>query len=105
MNEPDGWLDELMPLPEGAVLFERASEPLDVVVYFSDERANVERRVPALAHFLAPDGTMWSAVPDGSPTLDPDVVAQVGRMAGLEPSGTLEIASGWTATRLRRRSA
>jgi hypothetical protein len=105
VNEPDGWLDELSPLPDGVRLFDRASEPLDVIVYFSDERANVERRVPVFAQFLAPAGTLWSAVPDGSLDLGPDVVTEVGRAAGLTASGTLPIASGWTATRLRRSPA
>jgi len=102
VNEPDGWLDALHPLPEGTRLFERASEPLDVIVYFSDERANVERRVPAFAHFLVPSGSLWSAVPENSTSLDAGIVADVGRAAGLVPSGTLAVAPGWIATQLRK---
>jgi hypothetical protein len=102
VNEPDGWLEALFPLPAGARLFERASEPLDVVVYFSDERANVERRVPAFAGFLAERGVLWSAVPDSSDEVTPEVVADVGRAAGLTAAGTLAIAPGWVATRLSR---
>jgi hypothetical protein len=105
VNEPDGWLEELSPLPDGVRLFDRASEPLDVIVYFTDERANVERRVPVFALFLASAGTLWSAVPDESPELGLEVVAEVGRAAGLTASGTLPIAPGWTATRLRRSPA
>lgn len=83
-------------------MFERASEPLDVVVYFSDERANVERRVPAFVQFLAPGGVLWSAVPERSDEVGAEAVAEIGRAAGAVPNGTLPIAPGWIATRLER---
>jgi hypothetical protein len=105
VNEPDGWLEELAPLPPGARLFERASEPLDVIVYFSDERANVERRVPVFAGFLAPAGSLWSAVPDASEELSGTIVEDIGRACGLSPRGTVAIARGWTAMRLGRAEA
>ncbi|HEY7873915.1 MAG TPA: hypothetical protein VIG64_02215 [Actinomycetota bacterium] len=103
VNEPDGWLDELTPLPPGATLFERASEPLDVLVYFSDERANVERRVPAFAGFVAPGGTLWSAIPSSSEELDRAIVEEIAEGCGLQVDGHLAIAPGWTAFRLRKR--
>jgi hypothetical protein len=102
VNEPDGWLDELTPLPEGTRLFDRASEPLDVIVYFSDERANVERRVPAFAQFLAPAGVLWSAVPDDGADVSPDDVVAIGRRAGLVPADRIAVAPGWTASALSR---
>ena len=102
MNEPEGWLDELTPLPDGVRLYERASEPLDVIVYFSDERANVERRVPFFAQLLAADGVLWSAVPADSTTATPDVAAAAGRAGGLVPDGSIPIGRAWTATRLRK---
>lgn len=100
VNEPDGWLDVLAPLPRATRLFERASQPLDVIVYFSDERANVARRVPALAGFLAASGSLWSAVPTAGTDVGPADVLEVARLSGLSARGSLEIAEGWTATRL-----
>jgi hypothetical protein len=100
VNEPAGWLETLAPLPDRVRLFERASERLDVIVYFSDERANVERRVPAFAGFLARGGALWSAVPTDGDDLDPSVVADVARACGLTARATLEVAPGWIATRL-----
>jgi hypothetical protein len=102
VNEPDGWLDRLLPLPLEVRLFERASEPLDVIVYFSDERANVERRVPVLAGFLARGASLWSAVPSDGGEPNPALVEEVGRACGLVARGRMEIAPGWTATRLER---
>jgi hypothetical protein len=90
-------------LPEGLTLYDRASERLDVIVYFSDELANVSRRVPVLAGFLAAGGVLWMATPDGAPDLGPAVVASIGSGAALVSSGRQQVAEGWTAVRLERR--
>lgn len=103
VNEPDGWLDHLGPLPAGTTLFDRASEPLDVIVYFSDELANVERRVPVFAGFVRPGGIVWTATPEGSEELTPSAVDRVGRGAGLTPGERVRIAPGWSALPLERR--
>jgi hypothetical protein len=99
VNEPEGWLDRLDPLPPGARLFDRASEPLDVIVYFSDERANVVRRLPVFAGFLRPGGALWMCTPAASPDLTEAAVTAIGTGSGLSPDGTLEPAPGWIARR------
>lgn len=102
VNEPAGWLKSLAPLPPEVALYERASEPLDVIVYFSDERANVERRVPVFAGFLTPGGLLWMATPDSSPELTHEVVVATGAGAGLRAAGHMVVAPGWGATRFER---
>ena len=102
VNEPDGWLDVLAP-PAGVTLYERASEPLDVIVYFSDELANVRRRVPVFAGFLVVGGVLWMATPDDAADLGRDVVEAIGSAAGLVTAGALRVADGWTAVRFERR--
>ena len=97
VNEPDGWLDALAL--SDVTLYERASRPLDVIVYFSDERANVARRLPVFAGFLALGGTLWMATPDSSDELDASIVEAIGGAAGLAASGEQVVAPGWTATR------
>lgn len=101
VNEPDGWQDRLR-LPEGVATFDRASEPLDVIVYFSDERANVARRLPVFARFLAPGGTLWMATPDGAPDLTRSDVESIGAEAGLHALESAEVAPAWTAIGFRR---
>lgn len=102
VNELAGWLDRLT-LPPGARLLPRASEPLDVVVYFSDEEANVRRRLPVFSSYLAPGGTLWAAVPSDSPELTPEVVEAIGKDAGLVAAGRADLEPGWTATCFERR--
>ena len=102
VNEPDGWLDGITPLPAGARLFERASEPLDVLVYFSDERANVVRRVPVFAGFLGPRGILWVSTPKNSAELDDDTVEEIGTGAGLERAGRTSLVAGWKTSRFAK---
>jgi hypothetical protein len=101
VNEPDGWLDQLA-LPVDATLYERASRPLDVIVYFSDERANVERRLPVFAGFLARSGALWMATPDSAAELTTENVEAIGVTAGLRSTRVAEVAPGWSAIRFER---
>jgi hypothetical protein len=77
-------------------LFERASEPLDVLIYCSDELANVKRRVPVFTGFVRSGGRMWVGHPSTGSDLVTDVgpadVVQIGMAAGLEPQGSIELA-------------
>jgi hypothetical protein len=101
VNEPDGWLDRLH-LPDGVTGYERASEPLDVIVYFSDERANVARRLPVFGGFLAPSATLWMATPEDAPDLTREDVESMGTGAGLVAADAVTIPPGWRAIAFRR---
>jgi hypothetical protein len=71
-------------------LLERASERLDVLIYCSDELANVKRRVHVLSGFVRSGGRMWVGHPAPGSGLATDVgsgdVADIGR--GRRPRGT-----------------
>jgi len=103
VNEPDGFLDALGPVPEGVRFYERASRPLDVIVYFSDELANITRRVPVFAKFIAADGALWVCYPKKSSTRPTDAtfesVQRVGLDAGLVDNKSAAIDETWTALR------
>ena len=68
-------------LPAGARLLERASEPLDVTVFFTSREATLRGRMPLLAPWVAEGGSLWIAWPrEGSgreTDLSPDVIALI----------------------------
>ena len=103
VNEPDGFFDTLGELPDGVRLYQRASSPLDVIVYFSDEAANVARRVPTFARYIAADGALWVCYPKKSSKLETDVtfdhVQEVGLAAGLVDNKSCAVDEDWTALR------
>jgi hypothetical protein len=82
INDPDSFRPAVEPLPTGVRLFERASEPLDVIVYFSDTKANVERRIPLVAPYLAEEGRLWVGCPPASSEIDTDLTGQDARTIG-----------------------
>ena len=101
VNEPPHFWDILRPLPPEVEVLERASRPLDVLVYFSDTLSNIERRVPSFAGMLATPGSLWVGHP-------PDKVAtqyvdRTGARAGLATAELIDIGGGWFLRRLAKR--
>jgi len=86
-QHPASFIKDLGPLPEGALSSERLSGQANVVVYFTERRAALEKDFPILSAALVPDGMLWIAWPkkaSGKPTdLTEDVVRQIGLQCGL----------------------
>jgi hypothetical protein len=104
VNEPNGFLDLLQPLPEGAsVVQERATEPLDVLIYFTREQASASSRIPYLKRLIAPHGGLWVAYPKKSSKEETDLgfdfIQRLGLDAGLVDNKSCAIDDTWTAVR------
>src|SRR3954467_8571628 len=76
VNGPD-------PLPgvfgDDVQLLKRASAPLDAVVFFTTERRELERRLPALHEKLVACGMLWVAWPKRASKVPTDVTEDVVR--------------------------
>jgi hypothetical protein len=105
VNEPEDFSARLEPLPADVRFFERATEPLDVIIYFSDTLANVAGRIPLLAPHLAKDGVLWMAYPDESAATGTDIslqaVKRVGARSGLSGDFSFLLDDTWRAVRLK----
>jgi hypothetical protein len=67
-NAPDGAIDALDPLPDGASVTDEAGEtPADVVAVFVRDSAEVETWVAKAAGAVAPNGLLWVVYPKGRP--------------------------------------
>ena len=80
---PDGFAALLGELPDGVSVKSRASGPLDVIVFFTKRRAELERRLPALRRALAPAAGLWIAWPKRSSGVETDMTEDVARELGL----------------------
>ncbi len=101
VNEPPDFWKVIEPLPRGVEVLERASRPLDVIVYFSDDLENIERRVPAFAGMVVPGGALWVGHQRGKvPTVHVD---RTGARAGLATAELIEAGGGWLLRRLAKR--
>jgi hypothetical protein len=77
VGAPDGIAAALEPLPPAVTVLRQARAPLDVVLLFVTRRAEVERRVPALARRLDPAGGLWTCFPKRAAGVATDVTDHV----------------------------
>ena len=105
IGAPEGFDATLGELPPGVRVRRRlGGEPFDVIVAFFDRRAELNRRLPALARALDPAGGLWLAWPkraSGVATdVTEDVVRTLGLAAGLVDNKVCAIDSVWSGLRL-----
>ena len=93
----------LGPLPDAVTVKRRPGAPLDVAVAFFTRRVRLERRLPALARAIHPDGGLWIAWPKRSAKIEGDLtfeaVQEVGLAHGLVDNKSCSIDDRWQALR------
>ena len=99
-----GHVDELLsPLPAGARRVERV-DGADVVLFFTTERGELERRIERLGAAIFPDRMLWIAWPKRAsnvPTdVTEDVVREVALPLGLVDTKIAAIDATWSGLRL-----
>ena len=60
---PANFLDLFGELPPGVDVRKRSASGLDVIVFFTKKRAELEKRIVALSKALDPAGGLWIAWP------------------------------------------
>jgi hypothetical protein len=106
---PDGFDRIVAPLPDRVDIRRRRRGPLDVVVFFTTRRGELERRLDALRRALDPAGGLWIAWPKRSSgvatDLTEDVVREVALAIGLVDNKVCAIDETWSGLRLTYRRA
>ena len=104
LQAPDGFVETLGPLPDGVAVRTRARGPLDVIVFFTRSRSELERRSAALMAALDPAGGLWIAWPkraSGVATdITEDVVREVALPLGLVDNKVAALDETWSGLRL-----
>jgi hypothetical protein len=103
-DDSPGFLSALGRLPEGVATTRRLSGKANVVVFFTDRLAALEKNFSALAGTMEPDGMLWIAWPkkaSGKPTdLTEDVVRRVALERGLVDVKVCAIDDTWSSLKL-----
>jgi len=98
---PEGFVGALGDLPTGVRFASRG--PANVVVFFTDRRAELGRRFAGLARGLDRAGGLWIAWPKKSSgvstDLDENVVRDIGLAAGLVDNKVCAIDETWSGLR------
>jgi hypothetical protein len=82
-SAPEGFLGLLGELPDGVSVKSRAGGTLDVIVFFTKRRTELERRLPALRRAMDPAAGLWIAWPKRSSGVETDMTEDVARELGL----------------------
>jgi hypothetical protein len=89
-GEPDGFIKELDPLPDGVSIVSGGNKPLDCVILFADEARTLESRIARWAARLTPAGMLWVTWPKKASKVVTDVTEALVRNTGLE-AGLVDI--------------
>ena len=104
LNAPPGFDRTLGRLPTGVEVRQQARGSLDVVVFFTRRRAELERRLGALAKAIAPAGGLWIAWPKRASGLETDITEDVVREVvlprGLVDNKVCAIDDTWSGLRV-----
>jgi hypothetical protein len=103
LGAPDGFT--VPEIPDGVEVHSATTGgPLDVVVSFHTERADFDRRLPALMRALQVDGSLWVAWPKRASKLPTDItedtVREVALPTGLVDNKVCAIDDTWSGLRL-----
>ena len=110
IGAPEGFREgTLGELPQGVSVRTQTRGPVDVVIYFTTESREFERRMARLTGILTPSGGLWIAWPkraSGVPTdLDENAIRAIGLAAGLVDNKVCAIDDVWSGLRFVYRLA
>ena len=103
LNPPDGFLEKLLPMPEGVELLDHARTGLDVTIFFTLRKVELVEKLSGLARGMAVTGTIWVCYPN-APEAPQAPTEEFVRLAGLEiglhDNKLLLLDPAWSALRL-----
>lgn len=104
LEAPAGFDRTVAPLPDGVEVARDASAGLDVVVFFTKARRELEERVEELKAAIAPAGGLWVGWPKRASGVETDmtedVVREVALPLGLVDNKVCAIDETWSGLRL-----
>lgn len=103
LNAPDGFIDLLRPMPDGAELLDSARTGLDVTIFFTTKKVELVEKLPALARGMAVTGTIWVCFPhalEGPAIPTEEFVRLAALEIGLNDNKLLLLDPAWSGLRL-----
>lgn len=103
-NPPNGFLEALLPLPDGAAIVESARTGLDMQILFTGKKTELVEKLAALIRTMAVTGCIWVCFPtstEASQAPSEDFVRMAGLEMGLTDTKKLMIDPAWIALKLQ----
>lgn len=105
-NAPSGFMEALLPLPEGTVLIDSAKTGLDVQVHFTGKKTELVEKLAALTRGMAVTGAIWVCFPTSielSAAPNEDFVRLAALEMGLTDTKLVMLDPAWKALKLQRK--
>jgi hypothetical protein len=102
-NAPEGFMDCLLPLPDGAAVMDSAKLGIDCAVFFTKRKVEVVERLPTLARGLSATGGVWVVFPhalEGLHVPNEEFVRLAALELGLRDDRKLVLDPHWTGLRI-----
>lgn len=108
LNAPEGYVQTLEPMPEGAEVVTAGSGKYDFVQLFVYNKADVDKSGLAAWENLKPGGLLWYTYPKKTGKIKTDITRDVGWEkiieAGFGPVAMVSLDDTWSAFRFRPNS-
>jgi hypothetical protein len=105
INAPQGYLEELSPLPPGAEVKEQLEGEFDWVQIFVKNQVELAAAVPQIVRALKPDSLLWISFPKGTSKIQTDLTRDKGwdslQQADLKWTNLISVNDTWSAFSLR----
>jgi hypothetical protein len=104
-NPPEGYVDELGPLPEGVELTTRLDGAFDWIQIFVRSSAELDSLITQVRAALKPESMLWISFPKGSSKIQTDLTRDKGwdsvREVDLKWINLVSVNETWSAFSLR----
>lgn len=105
VNAPEGYVNELRPLPEGVELAEKLTGKFDWIQLFVKTEAELAKQLPKVVRALKPEGMLWISFPKGSSKIQTDLTRDKGwdalKTTDLKWITLISVNELWSAFALR----
>jgi hypothetical protein len=105
VDAPEGYLDELAPLPEGVQMTQELAGQQDWVQIFVKNKAAMEALLSRAVSSLKPSGMLWISFPKGSSKVQTDLTRDKGweslQSIDLKWLSLVSVNDTWSAFALR----
>ena len=105
LNAPEGYLDELSPLPEGVEVLRELEGDFGWIQVFATNRAEFEAIGPKAIAALRPESMLWISFPKGSSKIQTDLTRDKGwdslKGSDLKWINLVSVNDTWSAFSLR----
>ncbi len=105
IHAPQGYLEDLRPLPDGVDLFDHVEAGLDWAQLFVKSKSELDQLAPQVIGALKPESLLWISFPKGTSKIQTDLTRDKGwdtlQKADLKWITLILVNETWSAFALR----